>query len=154
MTDTATTQPSARDAQRQAAAGLLAQGRKVCPGAPKYDLPAHVAPVADFSKSKTHSDGLSRVCQPCWTKYTAALRAAKPAVDKPAKAPRATKPVPVAPDHLPEDKAEVATPEGQQALADGFEAGKAARKAFEREAARVRMAKNRAAKKAAAAATS
>ena len=36
-----------------------------CAGLPKYDVPAHLAPMSDFNRNRGRPDGLARTCREC-----------------------------------------------------------------------------------------
>lgn len=75
----------------------MADDTKRCPGAPKYDIPAHDAPLDAFGKQSGNPDGLTRVCKADWNAYSARLRDAKKAgTFDPSRAPR-PEPVKAAP---------------------------------------------------------
>lgn len=57
----------------------MADDTKRCPGAPKYGIPAHDAPLEAFGKQSGNPDGLTRVCKADWNAYSAKLREAKQA---------------------------------------------------------------------------
>lgn len=169
------------DASTSTAAETIPAGFKRCAGYAKWGIQPHLAPVDQFQKAASQKDGLDRTCRPHVAEYTRLIKAAKgdgnggeggsEAKPKAAKVPKAkaakadkavtekaprqrksAKPVPAV-EELPQTPAEVETPDGQQALADAATAAADARKAAEREAARVRMANLRAARKAADAST-
>ena len=53
----------------------MAEQRR-CIGSAKFGIEAHDAPVADFPKQPSQSDGLGRMCRTHWNQYTTALRKA------------------------------------------------------------------------------
>lgn len=41
------------------------QALRRCAGLPKYSVPAHMAPLADFNKNRARPDGLTSTCKAC-----------------------------------------------------------------------------------------